>query len=71
YKDIRIFVNTISKAIDTMKSSGIDAISEKNETDDYIEYCVRIPKTAIPQTTTEADTSNVEEGEIIPILQNA
>ena len=54
-----------------MKSSGIDAISEKNETDDYIEYCVRIPKTAIPQTTTEADTSNVEEGEIIPILQNA
>ncbi len=44
YKDIRIFVNTITKAIDTMRLSGIDAVSEKNETDDYIEYTVKIPK---------------------------
>lgn len=71
YKDIRIFVNTISKAIDTMKSSGINASSEKNETDDYIEYFVRIPKTAIPQMTAEPNTSEVEKGEIIPIQQNA
>ncbi len=64
-------MNTISKAIDTMKSSGINASSEKNETDDYIEYFVRIPKTAIPQTTAETDVSEVKEGEIIPIQQNA
>ena len=54
-----------------MKSSGINASSEKNETDDYIEYFVRIPKTAIPQTTAETDVSEVKEGEIIPIQQNA
>ena len=71
YKDIRIFVNTISKAIDTMKSSGINASSETTETDDYIEYFVRIPKTAIPQMTAEPNTSEVEKGEIIPIQQNA
>ena len=28
-KDVRIFVNTINKAVDTMRLSGIDAISEK------------------------------------------
>lgn len=45
-KDVRIFVNTINKAVDTMRLSGINAISEKSETDDYIEYTVKIPKAA-------------------------
>ena len=43
-KDVRIFVNTISRAVDTMRVSGIDAVSNKEETDDYIEYTVKIPK---------------------------
>ncbi|WP_316631419.1 ParB/RepB/Spo0J family partition protein [uncultured Ruminococcus sp.] len=43
-KDVRIFVNTINKAVDTMRLSGINAISRRNETDDYIEYTVKIPK---------------------------
>ena len=43
-KDIRIFMNTINHAIDIMKKSGIQAVSQKNETDDYIECVVRIPK---------------------------
>lgn len=44
FKDIRIFVNTVNKAIETMKQSGIDAESDKTETDEYIEFRVRIPK---------------------------
>jgi ParB family chromosome partitioning protein len=43
-RDVRIFVNTITKAVDTMRLSGIDAISQKQETADYIEYTVKIPK---------------------------
>ena len=43
-KDIRIFMNTINHAIDLMKKSGIDACSERKETEDYIECVVRIPK---------------------------
>ncbi|MDD5923352.1 MAG: ParB/RepB/Spo0J family partition protein [Clostridia bacterium] len=43
-KDVRIFMNTINKALDTMKRSGIEANAEKVETDDYIEYSLRIPK---------------------------
>lgn len=50
-KDIRIFMNTISHAVDTMKRAGIAAVSEKNETDDYIEYHVRIQKTGEIQKT--------------------
>lgn len=45
-KDVRIFVNTINKAVDTMRLSGINATSCKSETDDYIEYTVKIPKAA-------------------------
>ncbi len=42
-KDVRIFFNTISKAIDVMKKSGIAAEATKQEKDDFIEYIVRIP----------------------------
>lgn len=44
FKDVRIFVNTFNKAIKAMKDSGIDAESNKTETDEYIEFMVRIPK---------------------------
>ncbi len=46
YRDIRIFVNTFNKAIETMKASGIEAVSNKTETDEYIEFNVKIPKSA-------------------------
>lgn len=42
-KDIRIFLNTINQAIDTMKNAGIPAETEKTEKEDCIEYIVRIP----------------------------
>lgn len=45
FKDVRIFVNTLNHAVDTMRKAGIDADSAKSETDEYIEYIVRIPKT--------------------------
>ena len=45
FKDVRIFVNTVNRAIETMKASGIDAVSNKTETDEYIEFIVKIPKT--------------------------
>lgn len=43
-KDVRLFINTVSHAVDTMRRSGIDASAEQTETEDYIEYRVRIPK---------------------------
>ena len=43
-RDVRLFLNTINHAIDTMRRAGITADSTKAETDDYIVYTVRIPK---------------------------
>lgn len=43
-RDVRLFFNTLSHAVDTMRRSGIRACAEKSETDEYIEYVVRIPK---------------------------
>ncbi|MEG0979333.1 MAG: ParB/RepB/Spo0J family partition protein [Oscillospiraceae bacterium] len=44
FKDVRIFINTLNHAVDTMRKAGIDADSVKSETEEYIEYVVRIPK---------------------------
>lgn len=44
FKDVRIFVNTLNHAVDTMRRAGIEADSAKSETEEYIEYVVRIPK---------------------------
>lgn len=49
-RDVRIFVNTINKAVDTMRLSGINAVSRKLETEEYIEYTVQIPKSEATQT---------------------
>ena len=43
-KDIRLFVNSINKAINVMKISGINAQSRREEDDDYIKYTVLISK---------------------------
>ena len=46
-KDVRIFINTLTKAVDVMKSGGIDVQSTKTETEKYIEYNIRIPKSTV------------------------
>ncbi len=43
-RDVRLFVNTLNHAVDTIRRAGIDADSVKSETEEYIEYVVRIPK---------------------------
>ena len=42
-KDVRLFLNTINKALDTMKRAGIPAEAVKKQEDGFIEYLVRIP----------------------------
>lgn len=43
-RDVRIFINTINKAVSTMKQAGINATCRHRDNDEYIEYTVRIPK---------------------------
>lgn len=51
-KDVRIFVNTINKAVDTMRLAGIDAKSEKTENNNFIEYTIQIPKKQVSDDKT-------------------
>lgn len=44
FTDVRIFINTLNHAVSTMRKSGINATAEKNETEQYIEYTVKINK---------------------------
>ena len=42
--DVRVFINTLSKAVESIRKSGFDAQSDSTETETYIEYRVIIPK---------------------------
>ncbi|MBQ7956720.1 MAG: ParB/RepB/Spo0J family partition protein [Clostridia bacterium] len=48
FKDVRIFTNTISHAVDRMKLSGINAELLKTENEEKIEFSITIPKNKIP-----------------------
>ncbi len=41
---LRVFVNTINKAVDAIKKTGVKVETVKNEQEDYIEYLIKIPK---------------------------
>ena len=43
FQNVKIFVNTINKAVETMQAAGISADSRKIQNEDFIEYRVRIP----------------------------
>jgi len=45
-KDVRIFQNSINKAINTMQYAGIEVDSTKRETEEFLEYTIRIPKSS-------------------------
>ncbi len=44
FKDLRVFINTINMAIETMRKAGVKAEAKKGETEGFIEYTIRIPK---------------------------
>lgn len=46
-KDMRMFMNSIQKAISTMNQAGIPVDTSKVENDNYVELHIKIPKTAV------------------------
>lgn len=44
-KDVRVFLNTLSRSIDLMKQGGIDAGVQRQETEDSLILTIFIPKT--------------------------
>ena len=42
--DVRLFFNTVEKALNVMRLAGVEAESEKKQAEGYIEYVIKIPK---------------------------
>ena len=42
--DVRLFANSLTKIVDTMRSGGVNAVTRRHETDTHIEYTVLITK---------------------------
>jgi len=42
-KDLRLFTNTINKAVETMQIAGVDVNVDKKQSEDYLDYHIRIP----------------------------
>lgn len=45
-KDVRIFVNTVNRAVRMMREAGVPASAHRTDGDGYVEYVVRIPTAA-------------------------
>ena len=43
FGDLRLFMNTVNKAVETMQIAGVDVNVDKTQSDDYIDYHIRIP----------------------------
>lgn len=46
-KDIRLFFNTINKAVNVIKLAGVNADTKRVNHDDYIEYIIKIPASEV------------------------
>jgi ParB family chromosome partitioning protein len=43
FRDVRLFINTITHAVDVMRAAGINAEASQNKTESYTEYIIKIP----------------------------
>lgn len=42
--DVRLFANSLTKIVETMRQTGYNAVTEQKETESFIEYRILIPK---------------------------
>ena len=45
-KDVRLFLNTITRSLDLMRSAGVDAQCSRQDTDEAITLTIHIPRRA-------------------------
>ena len=45
-KDVRLFLNTVTRGLDLMRGAGVEAACDRSETADHILLTIRIPKQA-------------------------
>ena len=43
FRDLRLFMNTVNKAVETMQIAGVDVNVDKKQSEDFLEYHIRVP----------------------------
>ncbi len=43
FKDLRLFMNTVNKAVETMQIAGVNVNVDKQQSEEYLDYHIRIP----------------------------
>ncbi len=43
FRDLRLFMNTVNKAVETMQIAGVNVNVDKKQSEDYLDYHIRIP----------------------------
>lgn len=64
FSDVRIFLNTINHAVDTMKKAGIKADMKKEEQEESFVYHIKIPKKQVYKPVLNKD-GNTQSGDSI------
>ncbi|MBO5447794.1 MAG: ParB/RepB/Spo0J family partition protein [Ruminococcus sp.] len=52
-KDVRLFFNSVNKALDVMRLAGVNADAKRYDRDGYIEYVIKIPSEKLPDSETD------------------
>jgi len=60
-KDMRIFLNSINKAVKMMQSAGIDVTSQKKDLDGHIELAIKIPKASVYRKVMSGQPGQIRE----------
>lgn len=61
-KDVRIFINTITRAVEVMNEAGLDATVDRQDTERFIEYSIKIPLSPNRPTTARWQTPQTVTG---------
>lgn len=46
-RDVRLFINSVDKAIDSIQDAGFGVEAQKEESEDWVQYSIRVPKAAL------------------------
>lgn len=71
-KDVRLFLNSINKAVDIMKAAGIPMDYHKEDSEEDILLTIKVPrnpnkqKSAPPKVTSEKSTPDTQKAPLIP-----
>ena len=44
FKDVRLFINTVTRVVDTMRRSGVTAVMDRREDEDSVCFTISVPK---------------------------